>query len=315
MAPRSASPRCAALGCVALGWLTFATPAPAAQTPAAQPTASEPAREERSPKAENPCNTRDPGFGAYERWNHDIAFGQALIPEQALDAQGAFDLIIHFHGHEAARKAFVPVGRGIVFVGIDEGTGSVAYARRFHDPRAFGRLVASIRDQVAARTRRPEARLRHLALSSWSAGYGAVREILKEPAGLKIDGLILLDSLYAGRTEAGELRQQAVGPFLGFAERASQGRGFMFLTHSSIPTPDYASTAEVASWLVDQLGGTLRKGRRHDPLGLELERYFDQKNLHLRGYAGTDEKAHCAHLGMLGEVVRGHLWRRWRRGP
>jgi len=260
----------------------------------------------------NPCATPDPGFGDYERWDRGIAFGQALIDGDR-DRGDTFDLIVHFHGHEAARKAFVPVGRGIVLAGIDEGVGSTAYAARFQDPRAFPTLIASIAEQVAARRGLPRARLRYLALSSWSAGYGAVRAILSDPGDYKIDAVILLDSLYSGYADPSHqiVKERPLQPLRAFAERAAEGRGFWFQTYSSIRTPGYASTREVASWLVDSLGGKLRKGRRHDPLGLELIEHFDDDNLHVRGYAGEDKRAHCAHVGMLGVVVKAHLWRRW----
>ena len=260
----------------------------------------------------NPCATPDPGFGAYGAWDRGVAFGQVLIDDDP--ARGdTFDLILHFHGHEAARKAFVPVGRGIVLAGIDEGTGSRAYARRFHDPKAFPKLIASIAARVAERRGLPRARLRYLALSSWSAGYGAVREVLERPGGYKIDAVLLLDSLYGGYADPGTqtLEPRPLAPLFEFAERAAAGRGFWFQTYSSIRTPGYASTREVASWLVSELGGELRKGRRRDPLGLELIEHFDDDNLHVRGYAGEDKRAHCAHLGMLGVVVKAHLWRRW----
>ncbi|MEQ9321247.1 MAG: hypothetical protein RIF41_18935, partial [Polyangiaceae bacterium] len=152
-----------------------------------------------------------------------------------------------------------------------------------------------------------------LALSSWSAGYGAVREVLERPGGYKIDAVLLLDSLYGGYADPGTqtLEPRPLAPLFEFAERAAAGRGFWFQTYSSIRTPGYASTREVASWLVSELGGELRKGRRRDPLGLELIEHFDDDNLHVRGYAGEDKRAHCAHLGMLGVVVKAHLWRRW----
>lgn len=264
----------------------------------------------------NPCNTPDPGFGDYHPWDRGIAFGQALIPKRgALDSRGAFDLILHFHGHEAARKAFIPVGGGIVMVGIDEGVGSRAYARRFSDPRAFQKLVTSIAERVASKNGRPRARLRHLALTSWSAGYGAVRGILQNPGDVKIDAVVLLDSLHAGYLDpqTKQLKTDGLSPFASFADRAKRGRGFWFQTHSAIETYGYASTREVSHWLVGELGGALRKGRRGDPLGLQLVELFDQGNLHVRGYAGRGKRDHCAHLGMLAVVVKAHLARRWRR--
>src|ERR1041384_7531693 len=65
----------------------------------------------------NPCNTADPGFGLYDKWTRGIDMGQLIMPSNKRFARGGqFDVIFHFHGHEAARKEWISVMDGAVLV-------------------------------------------------------------------------------------------------------------------------------------------------------------------------------------------------------
>lgn len=264
----------------------------------------------------NPCMTPDPGFGIYDHWNGSgLSMGQALMPHRGgISKSGQFDLVIHFHGHEPIRKEFVKTAKGIVLVGIDLGIGSGAYQSPFSNPSTFTHLLASIEGAVAKHAGRPKARVRKLALSSWSAGYGAIEQILRQPAGKKVDALILLDSVHAGyvNEHAHTLKVDQLTPFVDFARRAARKQTFMFLSHSSIIPPGYASTTEVAAHVVHKLGGKPRKANRHDVLGLDMIDRYDRGNFHMRGYTGDDKPDHCAHIGLMADVVRVHLERRWK---
>jgi hypothetical protein len=264
-------------------------------------------------RAVNPCNTPDPGFGVYDRWQ-GVAMGQMLAPKHGgTTADGAFDLVIHFHGHEPARKEFVKTARGPVLVGIDLGIGSGPYEQAFASPEALPRLLASVEQAMKKRTGKPKARVRKLALTSWSAGYGAIASILRQPIASKVDAIVLLDSLHAGYLPGKdhEVDGARIAPFVARARAAARGTGFFFMSHSSIVPPGYASTTEVARFVLGQLGSKEKKARRHDVLGLEMVGRYDRGNLHVRGYAGDDKPDHCAHLGLLADVMRVYLAPRW----
>jgi hypothetical protein len=97
----------------------------------------------------------------------------------------------------------VKVARGQVLVGIDLGIGSGPYDDAFAAPDVFPRLLESIEGAMRKHTGREHVHVRKIALSSWSAGYGAISEILRQPIASKIDSVILLDSLHAGYADAG----------------------------------------------------------------------------------------------------------------
>ena len=166
---------------------------------------------------------------------------------------------------------------------------------------------------MARRSGRDKVHIRNLALSSWSAGYGAVSQILSQPAGKKVDTLILLDSVHAGYIDesAKKLKTEQIKPFLEFARNAARGKGLMFQSHSSIIPPGYAPTREVSHYIVEQLGGKMRTSTRSDVLGLQMFERFDRGNYHVRGYRGDDKPDHCAHLGLMADVVKVHINRRW----
>src|SRR3954464_4217376 len=217
----------------------------------------------------NPCNTPDPGFGAYEHW---VKTGSALVllPQRGtVNAAGEFDVVFHFHGHEPARKEWVQVMHGVVLVGMTLGIGSGAYENAFRDAAAFERLLKSIEATVAEHTGRKAAHARRIALSSWSAGYGAVEEILNQPLGReRVDTVILLDGLHCDYAGDGFVKT-TLEPFVRFAHEAADGKRLMVVSHSSIIPPGYASTTETANFLIHELGGRPRpaRARASDPMG------------------------------------------------
>ncbi len=263
----------------------------------------------------NPCMTKDPGYGVYSRWDRSPTMGQMLAPERGgVLRDGRFDVVFHFHGHEPVRKEWVQVMRGPVLVGIDLGLGSGPYAQAFASPDAFKKLVASVEEAMAKRTGKKSARVRRVGLSAWSAGYGAVEMILRSSYGKQVvDSVILLDGLHSGYSGS-SLNEQQLEPFVEFARRARSKERFMFVSHSSIIPPGYASTTETANFLIWKTGGkpATVAARGSDPMGLDLISRFSRGNFHVRGYAGNDKMDHCAHIGLLRDVLKVHVGPRWR---
>jgi hypothetical protein len=305
----------------------------AAETPPSEPAAAPPTPAEPAPeKAENteksakkrpswkdrpgginPCMTPDPGYGVYDEWSRSISMGQILAPQRGgVTSSGGFDLVVHFHGHYPVRKEFVKTARGIVLVAIDLGIGSGAYSNAFASPAVFEKLLESVKAEMARRSGKAQVSIRKLALSSWSAGYGAVQQILAQPAGKKVDAVLLLDSLHTGYLEPGhQLQTAGIEQFVDFAREAARGHKFMFQSYSSIIPPGYASTREVAHYIVQRIGGKVGNAKRADVLGLAMDERFDKGNYHVRGYLGQDKPDHCAHLGLMKDIVKMHLNRRW----
>ena len=280
-----------------------ATPAPWTQT---QKSAQE--------RGVNPCYTPDPGFRLYDPWDRSPSMGQMITTQAGgITKDGKFDVMFHFHGHDAVRKEWVQVMDGAVLVGIDLGIGSGPYEAAFRSTEAFARLVKSVEAGVAKKSGNSSARVRKVGLSAWSAGYGAVGEILRTQYGQQlVDTVVLLDGLHCGY-KGRSLNDWQLEPFLRFAKQAAQGNKLMFVSHSSIIPPGYASTTETAYYLVHGVNGQPQSTvpRAVDPMGLDLISRYDKGGFHVRGFKGNDKMDHCAHIGLMRDVLKVHVYKRW----
>ncbi len=264
-----------------------------------------------------PCVAPDPGFGSYEKWVQVAPMAHVLPPSKVrLDSARRFDVVFHFHGREPIRKEWVKSMDDVVLVAVDVGIDSGAYATAFSDPRTFGSVLRAVEAEISKRTGGDGARVGRVALSSWSAGFGAVEKILAQPLGEQlVDSVILLDGLHSGYT-GHSLDGERLRPFVKLAKAATRGDKLFFVSHSSILTTGYASTTETAQYLVWRVGGRPDSAEplRADPMGLERRSVFSRGDFHVRGFKGSGASDHCAHLGLMRDVLRVHLEPRWRRG-
>jgi hypothetical protein len=285
-----------------------------AAAPTAPPRLTTALTPELARRGYNACYMPETGFGRYGEWIRIGMGAQMIVPRDGghTDDWG-YDVVIHFHGHDAVRRPFVQAVRGTVLVGIDLGISSAPYSHLFEDRTAFVRLLAHVTSGLARATGRADAHIRYVALSSWSAGFGAVTEILSYQRGL-VDGVILLDSLHSDYDRSAPERRVAgarLAPILAIADRAVERDAVLFVSHSSIVPPGYASTTEVADFLIDHVAGARIEAQGTSRLGARLVSRFDRLGMHVRGYAGGDKIAHCAHVDLLAEAVRDYLEPAW----
>ncbi len=256
--------------------------------------------------APTPCNMADPGYGIYYPWVKNLDMGRMLMPKRgALTADNGFDVMIHFHGGNAVRKMIADSARGIFVVGIDLGAGSGAYGRPFSDPDVFKNLLSGIERGVAEYTGKPSAHIRRLGLTGWSAGYGAIRAILRQPSGKRVDAVVLLDGLHSNYDDENPsgLRASQLKPFVQFAKRAANGGKFMFVSHSSIIPPGYASTTETAHYLTDKLGVRVSSSSAKDSPLLSRYEQAQSGGFLMRGYYGEGKDDHCAQIALITGAV------------
>src|SRR5579871_5948557 len=102
-----------------------------------------------------------------------LMIGTLFLPDR-LKREGKVPLFLHFHGGTwLPEVAAARLGRTAV-VSVQLGSGSGVYARAFADPKAFGELLQEAETKAGVR-------FEPVGLTAWSAGYGAIREILKVP--------------------------------------------------------------------------------------------------------------------------------------
>ena len=274
-------------------------------------------------KGYHECNPYDPiGLGPYDAYRNVRVRGRMLIPQVGgYTKDKGFDVLIHFHGHEPVRKTLVQVTRGISFVGIDLGTLSGPYMKAFQTPGTFSVLKESIEQALRDKTGDERAHIRHLGLSAWSAGYGAVNEILKE-SDPGVDGVVLLDGLHAGYDPSvgaapghdRPLSAANISPILEFARKAKRGEKIFIFTHSHVDPVTYPSTTKTADLMLEELG-LKRHAVELSNAPFPLTGRADKNGFHLWSYKGGDTKAHCQHIQFIAPAVRDILEPRWDTPP
>ncbi len=256
------------------------------------------------------CYPPDPmGLGPYAPLRN-LSTGRVAIPQRGGHTEDmGFDVLVHFHGMDPIRKTLVHVARGVVFAGVDRGVGSGPYTAAFQDRTVFPTMVRSIENALRKHTGDGRAHIRHLGLSAWSAGYGAVNEILRR-GDQGVDAVILLDGLHAGWSQThphdGTVKSvdpAYIGATMNFARRARQGEKLFVLTHSNVDPMTYPSVRLTADYLLAELG-LERQPLRRDAGLLTQVTTVDVEGLHVWSYAGNNEATHCAHISLIADALR-----------
>jgi hypothetical protein len=238
--------------------------------------------------------------------NDTDRLGRVYVPTTFQLHDGKVDLVVHFHGDfNIVRGAAEQARISAAVVGVSRHGLSSVYEKPFSDPELFGQVIENAVATLRADPKiGPDVTLGRVYVSSFSAGFGAVRAILKVPRYFEmIDGIILADSLYAGYAEPIGNRQvdpEDLADFRRFAAEAAAGRKLLILTHCDLQPDGYASTRETADDVIRSLGGQRRDAPPSvGPDSMHLTSRFDRGGFHVRGYAGTDGQDHGDHLRNL----------------
>ncbi len=126
-----------------------------------------------------------------------LSLGTLYVPP-SFDPARPFLLIVHFHGAPWLVEHHVRERQPqAALITVQIGAGSRVYAEAFGDPARFATLLAEVSAKLAELIGRP-ASWDSIALSSFSAGYGAIRSILSRPEDIeRVNAVILADSLHA----------------------------------------------------------------------------------------------------------------------
>jgi hypothetical protein len=218
-----------------------------------------------------------------------------ITPRAAAAHEG--DLLIHFHGAAwLPFQAALSSDRPLVVAVLNVGQGGGIYDRAFSDPAAFDSLVGAIRARI---------RINRIFLSGFSAGYGAVRAILRSRADA-VSGILLLDGLHTSYIpdrkpvfEGGRLDTAPLQPFLDFAR---SGKRFVF-SHSEIFPGTFASTTETADWLIHELGLKRTPVVRWGPRGMQQLSEVHAGNVLIMGFAGNSAPDHVDQFHAMPEFL------------
>jgi hypothetical protein len=253
----------------------------------------------------NPAVTNGTGAGTEVRFRLEPV-GEVLVPASVPADERELDLLVHFHGAASiVEREFQAAGLKAVLITINYPGLSSAYESPFtKEPLLFTQLLDATLWELQKRGRvPPKAHWRTVAVSSFSAGFGAVRALLRTREHFdRIDALCLADTLYAGYLDAQVERR--VDPadmqdFRQFARRATQGKKTLIISHSYLEPGKYAGTHETADDLLAFVNVPRQVVDEPGPAGTRVISRADAGGLHVWGVAGTTGDDHMAHLRNL----------------
>ena len=231
--------------------------------------------------------------------------GAKLFIGPRVNSNKPVPLLIHFHGAswlvEQHVARYLPRA---ALITVNLGAGSSAYRKPFEQPEQFKNLLSEASETLGAKRGWAS-----ITLSGFSAGYGAVREILRRPEYFAlVNSVLLLDGMHASYSpegkllaDSGTIQASDVEPFVNFARAAvaggrvsgsrgargssprvskgvlngdagrggDAGRKTFVVTHSEIFPGAYASTTECADYLLSQLSLKRESKLAQGPMGMQ----------------------------------------------
>lgn len=230
-----------------------------------------------------------------QRWR--LSTGTLLLPASAR-VRPVMPLYVHFHGTPwLAEWSVQQHDRKAAVLTVQLGAGSGVYSRAFSDPGKFAALLDEAAKQLSPQN---PPHFHPVVITSFSAGYGAVREILKNSANWeRIDTIVLMDSMHTGYStgnQPGPLETEPLQVFVEFAKAAIAGKKRFVVTHSEIFPGTFASTTETSDYLLRQLGLKRKPVLRWGPVGMQQTSEVRAGRFRLMGFDGNSAPDHIDHF-------------------
>jgi hypothetical protein len=218
-----------------------------------------------------------------------LELGTLFMP----DKLKAGTLLFFFHGGQWLPEVAAAKRSRMAVISIQIGAGSGVYARAFEDPERFPRLIAEAEQKSGRKFSR-------ILLGGWSAGCGAIREILKTSEGFKrVDAVLAIDGIHTGYLEDRKPDPANLEIWLRWSREALAGRKRLIITHSEVFPGTFASTTETADWLLGELGLKRRAVLKWGPAGMQQLGETQSARFTILSYAGNSAPDHVDQLHAL----------------
>jgi hypothetical protein len=207
-------------------------------------------------------------------------------------------VLFFFHGGTWLPE-FAAAQNRMAVVSVQAGSGSGTYSRLFTDEARFGGLLKEAEAKAGFRFTR-------VILGGWSAGCGAVRQILRSADGYaRANGVVAIDGIHTDYAEGkpGPLESK-LGPenldvWVKLARDAIAGRKRVVITHSEIFPGTFASTTETTDYLVRELDLKRKAVLKWGPMGTQQLSEIRAGKFVLMGFAGNAAPDHVDQLHSL----------------
>ena len=234
--------------------------------------------------------------------------GAVLYTGTGFNAKDRVPLIVHFHGAPwLVQYQIAEQCPRAALITVQLGAGSSVYGRPFEKTDAFERLIDEARRELAL-----SRAWASITLTGFSAGYGAIRALLRNDKSFsRVDNVLLLDGIHASYTpegvvlsNGGVIRAADLDSFVEFGREAVAGKKSFVISHSAIFPAAYASTTECTNFLIETLGLRRRMSSLETRTGMQQRSVVDVKGFHVRGYSGSTAPDHVDHLHSMTEWLR-----------
>jgi hypothetical protein len=232
-----------------------------------------------------------------------LTLGTLFVPEK-LKGKRRVNLLLFFHGGDWLPELAVAQQRNLAVITVQAGAGSSTYEKLFADPTVFPKLIAEAQSATGV----PFA---EIELAGWSAGCGALRQLLSDPVSYdRVSRVLCIDGVHAGylggtpNPTDPQLEPKNLQSWLHFGTDAIGGKKHLIITHSEIFPGTYASTTETADSLLRQWGLTPHPVVRWGPMGTQMLSEAKSGGLLVVGFAGNSAPDHVDQLQSLPEYLR-----------
>ena len=231
-----------------------------------------------------------------------LELGTLFIPEKVQQKHPA-KLLLFFHGGDWLPELAVAQQRNMAVIMVLAGEGSGSYVKLFTDPARFLRLVAEAEAKSGLK-------FGEVDLGGWSAGCGALRQILGDPASYeRVSRVLCIDGVHTGYVngkpgpEESQIETDNLQIWLRLGRDAMAGKKRFIVTHSEIFPGTFASTTETADYLLKEWGLTARPVVKWGPMKTQMLSEVKSGGLLVIGFAGNSAPDHVDQLHSLPEYL------------
>lgn len=234
--------------------------------------------------------------------------GAVLFTSPKVKTTKAVPLIIHFHGASWLMEYHIAKHfPQSALITVNLGSGSRVYGTPFTQPEMFQNLIDEANKRLGLKRGWSS-----ITLVGFSAGYGAIRAILRHEANFKIvDNVLLLDGIHASYVpegtrlaDGGVIKADDLDSYVKFAREAVSGKKKFIVSHSEIFPATYASTTECVDYLLNTLSLKRKAVLKNGPIGMQQLSEVNAKNFHILGYAGNTGADHGDQLQAMPEWLK-----------
>lgn len=233
-----------------------------------------------------------------------LELGSLFVPERLPVPNSATlarhtKLLLFFHGGDWIPEFSAARQRNMAVIAIQAGAGSGSYVKLFTDPARFSRLIAEAEAKSGLT-------FGEIDLGGWSAGCGALRQILSDPASYdRVSGVLCIDGVHTGYLngkpgpEESEIETDNLQVWLRLGRDAMAGKKRFILTHSEIFPGTFASTTETADYLLKEWGLAAHPVIKWGPMKTQMLSEVKSGGLLVMGFAGNSAPDHVDQLHSL----------------